>query len=106
MRLRDWAFVFTAAVLLVQAGCNRGGNPDPSGGGNNATSNPSAAIPGTSGKGTDVAGSRSQTPPPGSGLGGGLGMSGSFPSGTATQSSGGGATDGSTNRKPGSGATQ
>jgi len=105
MQLRDWAFVFTAAVLLVQAGCNRGGNPDASGGGNAAMSSPSGTVPGTSGKGTDVSGSRSQAPPPGSGLNGGLGMTGSFPSGTASQSSSGGGTEGSTNRTP-RGSTQ
>jgi hypothetical protein len=67
-------------------------------------------VPGTTGSGTSDAGGRSQSPQPGSGLAGGmgapssLGMTGTFPSGTATQSTGeGAAASGSSNRTPKSG---
>jgi hypothetical protein len=75
---RDWAFVFAAALLLVQAGCNRGGNA--------GNAQDSAALPGVTGTGTSGA-----APSPGSGLNGGLGTTqsmGSSPAGSASQSSG------------------
>ena len=43
MPLRDWAFVMTAALLLVQAGCNRSGKPDGSGGSSAAVSSPTGS---------------------------------------------------------------
>jgi hypothetical protein len=62
-------------------------------------------VPGTTGSGTSDPAGRSETPQPGTGLargmGGpsGLGMTGTFPSGTTTQSSGeGAAAAGSPNR--------
>lgn len=67
--------------------------------------------PGTSGRGTADAIAATQSAQPGVGLAGGmsgssgLGMTGSFPTGTATQSSGAGAAPGgSSNRSPSSGA--
>jgi hypothetical protein len=78
MLIRDWAYVFTAALLLVQAGCNRGGTPGES-------HDTRATVSGGNSSGTRGAAQ------PGTGLNGGLGptqsmgMSGSSPSGTPTQ---------------------
>jgi hypothetical protein len=54
-------------------------------------------VPGTSGAGTVANGQPAQ---PGSGLNGGLGMTGSFPSGTQTSATMGNAADGSPNTHP------
>jgi len=95
--MRARALALVALLSLGLAGCNRPveGNAPP---------------PGTSGSGTSDAGGGSQTAPAGSGLSGGmsgtsgLGMTGTFPSGTTTQSLGAGlAVAGSPNRTPRSG---
>jgi hypothetical protein len=89
--MRARALALVALLSLGLAGCNRPveGN---------------APQPGTSGSGTSDG---SQAAPAGSGLSGGmsgtsgLGMTGTFPSGTTTQSSGAGpAATGSPNRTP------
>lgn len=89
--------MLVALLSLGLAGCNRAVEGDP----------PAAGI---TGSGTSEAGGRSQTAQPGAGLAGGmsgpsgLGMTGTFPSGTTTQSSGAGAAPaGSPNRTPRSG---
>jgi hypothetical protein len=86
MDLRTWALALLAGLAL--AGCdNRGGAA-----GQPETRGPGAVM-GASGGGTSEPASRSQTPPAGAGLNGGLGMTGSFPAGSSTQAGG----DGSTN---------
>jgi hypothetical protein len=88
------ALAIVGLLALGLASCDRSveGNPPP---------------PGMAGSGTSEPGGRSQTAPPGAGLGGGmsgtsgLGMTGSFPSGTTTHASGAGAAaEGSPNRSP------
>ncbi len=88
------ALMLVALLSPGLAGCNRA-----------AEGNPPAA--GTSGSGTSEVGGRNQAARPGAGLAGGmggpsgLGMTGSFPSGTTTQSSGAGAAvAGNPNRTP------
>jgi hypothetical protein len=88
------ALALLALLSLGLAGCNRPVE---------GTSPP----PGTTGSGTSDAGGRSQAAPAGAGLSGGisgtsgLGMTGTFPSGTTTQSSGASpAASGSANRTP------
>ena len=91
------AFVLVALLSLALAGCNRAGQD-------------SRPVPGATGSGTSDASGRSPTAPAGAGLSGGmsgtsgLGMTGTFPGGTTTQSLGAGpAAAGSPNRTPRSG---
>ena len=101
--MRRGAILLAALLSLGLAGCSRAGEGNPNAPGGDAP-------PGTSGRGTADAGGVNQPAQPGAGLAGGmggssgLGMTGSFPRGTATQSAGAGAvTRGSPNRSPRSG---
>jgi len=80
MLARDWGYVLAAALLLVQAGCNRAATDGAGPGGTR-----SARVgPGVSGSGDS-----SRAAQPGTGLNGGLGPTqsmGGAPAGTSTQS--------------------
>ena len=78
MDWRGWTLALLAGLAL--AGCdNRGGAA-----GQPETRGPGAVM-GASGGGTADPAGRSQAPPAGGGLNGGLGLTGSFPSASATQ---------------------
>jgi hypothetical protein len=121
------ALLLAALLSVGLAGCERTSEGIPDAQGSRGTGNPREVVqpsapdtpprgsagdpvPGATGSGTSDAGGRSQTPQSGTGLAGGmggpssLGMTGTFPSGTATQSQGEGeAAAGSGNRTPAGG---
>jgi hypothetical protein len=94
--MRARPLVLMALLSLGLAGCNRPTEGAPT-------------APGTTGSGAPDAGGRSQTAQPGARLSGGmsgssgLGMTGTFPSGTTTTQSAGAAAAGSPDRTPRSG---
>jgi len=76
MAARAASFALLAALAL--AGCDRGPGSEPAG------ERGAGAVPGATGKGTSEPGGRSQPATPGVGLDGGLGQTGSGPSGAGS----------------------